>query len=336
MRISEYLSQLIGQAGSCKRHLMPALALAFLALFAVDRSSAQDFYSNVPDVNIVLDTLSAFEPSPIAVEDPVNESGAALFPSDMRTLLDLAEVIRQDLDFSPLCSLILIDSIYMRHMEIAEMNAAAWKRLGARYFVKLSARLEGDSLSVRYHAFISETGREKAAGSFESARKDYRALAHTISDDLMWNFFGETGIFRTRICYVVQKGKVKDLYVADYDGASALRVLSNGSINISPAFTPDGQELLFTSYIEGRPKIHSFNLKTGAKRVIAAYNGLNAAPAVSPDGDRIACVLSKDGNAEIYLLDRRGRIIRRLTRTRAIESAPSFSPDGLEIVFTSD
>lgn len=316
--------------------IQPALLLFVFLLSMARLSSAQDFYSNVPDLTVELDTLSAFEPTPIAIEDPVNETGVALFPSDMQTLLDLAEVIRQDMNFTPLCSLVLIDSTYMRHMGLAEMTSAAWRRLGAHYYVKLSARLEGQTLQVSYQAYTSASGREKARGRFETATKDYRALAHTISDDMMMKIFSEVGIFRTRVCYIVQKDKAKDLYVADYDGASAVRVLSNGTINLSPAFTPDGKEVLFTSYVSGRPKIHSFNLLSGKTRLIAGFKGLNAAPAVSPDGDRIACVLTKDGNAEIYLLDRRGRIIRRLTRTRAIESAPSFSPDGRELVFTSD
>ena len=317
--------------------LLRLAALFIGLLLCLSRpSSAQDFYSNIPDLTVVLDTSRTLEPSPIAIEDPVNETGAALFPSDMQTLLDLAEVIRNDMDFTPLCSLVLIDSIYMRHMGLAEMTSSAWQRLGTRYFVKLNARVKGDTLEIGYIAYVSASGREKARGRFETLKKDYRALAHTISDDMMWKIFSEVGIFRTRICYIVQRDSVKDLYIADYDGASAVRVLSNGSINLSPTFTPDGKEALFTSYVSGYPKIHSFNLKTGKTRVIAGYKGLNAAPTVSPDGDRIACVLTKDGNSEIYLLDRRGRIIRRLTRTRAIENSPSFSPDGREIVFTSD
>ncbi len=307
-----------------------------LLLAATSESQAQDFYSNVPDISVELDTLQGFTPTPIAVEDPTNRSGAALFPSDLQDLLDISEVIRHDLDFTPLCSLIYIDSLFMTHMGLTEMNANAWKRLGADYYVTLSAKLTPTTVSVRYRAMLSSTDSERARGEFEVDRKFYRALAHRISDDIIQKLFTEKGIFQTRICYIVRKGGNKNLYVADYDGASPTQILANGSINLSPTFTPDGNEVLFTSFVDGNPKIYSFGLKTGKTKLIAGFPGLNSAPSVSPDGDRIACVLSKDGNAEIYLLDRRGRIIRRLTRTRAIENAPTFSPDGQEIVFSSD
>lgn len=317
-----------------KRNLL--LAIIALALLSAVESRAQDWWSNVPDLEVTLDTLRAWEPTPIAVEDPVNETGAALYPSDMQVLLDMAEVIRNDLDFSPLCSLIYMDSLFMRHLELTEMTTDAWKRLGAEYFVKLSARLSDKELATSYSVVFTTTNREVARGRFETDRTAFRALAHTIADDIMKNVFAEVGIFQTKICYVTQKASAKDLYVADYDGSNARRVLNNGSINLSPTFTPDGSELLFTSYVDGHPKLYSFNLRSGKTSLFAGFPGLNTAPSVSPDGDRVACVLSKDGNSEIYLLDRRGRIIRRLTRTRAIESSPSFSPDGQEIVFSSD
>lgn len=316
--------------------LILGIVCGALILLAPNRIQAQDFYSNVPDISVELDTLQGFTPTPIAVEDPTNRTGATLYPSDLQDLLDISEVIRNDLDFTPLCSLIYIDSLYMTHMGLTEMNAQAWKRLGADYYVKLSAKLTPKTVSVRYRALLSTTDSERASGEFEVDRKFYRALAHRISDDIIQKLFTEKGIFQTRICYIVKKGASKNLFIADYDGASATQILDNHSINLSPTFTPDGNEVLFTSYVDGNPKIYSFNLKTGKTSLIAGFPGLNAAPSVSPDGDRIACVLTKDGNAEIYLLDRRGRIIRRLTRTRAIENAPTFSPDGREIVFSSD
>ncbi len=326
---------------NCLRRIALTLTLAtgawlVGASFGAQKASAQGFYSNVQDIDVIIDTSQGFTPTPIAVEDPTNRSGAALYPSDLQDLLDISEVIRHDLDFTPLCSLIYIDSLYMTHMGLTEMDAKAWQRLGANYYVTLSAKLTPETVSVRYRAFYAPTDSERASGEFEVDRKFYRALAHRISDDIVEKLFTEKGIFQTRICYIVKKGSAKNLFVADYDGASPTQVLSNGSINLSPAFTPDGKELLFTSFVDGNPKIYSFGLKTGKTKLIAGFPGLNSAPTVSPDGDRIACVLTKDGNAEIYLLDRRGRIIRRLTRTRAIESAPSFSKDGQEIVFSSD
>ncbi len=166
---------------------------------------------------------------------------------------------------------------------------------------------------------------------------DWRSLVHRFADDVVLQFTGEPGVADTRIAFVSREGRNKELYVMDLDGASARALTNDRSIALSPAWSPDGSLILFSTYRDGGPP-HLYVVPAAGGRLyqVSARPGLNTSPAYSPDGRDIACTLSKDGNSEIYLLDARGGNPRRLTDNRAIDTSPSWSPTGREIAFTSD
>jgi TolB protein len=290
----------------------------------------------VTDYSGTLGTKSSFEPTKISVEE-VNYIGANYITgADSVIMRNCAAILRNDLDFSPYFEVVLPDTFFMHHMEMPEMTLQGWKWLGAAYVVKLEAEFPRENLRLRYRLLSADNGREIKKEKFEGNKSDYRTLVHQIANDIVKLLTGDDGIYRCKIVYVRQAGSLKELYLADYDGFDERRLTNNKAINISPAFTPDGENIYFTSFLDENPRIYMLTLKNNNIDLIAGYHGINAAPAVSPDGKSVACVLSKDGNSEIYLLDRKGKIIKRLTDSWAIESSPTWSPDGREIAFTSD
>ena len=61
------------------------------------------------------------------------------------------------------------------------------------------------------------------------------------------------GVARTKIAFVsdrdaTKERRSKEIYIADYDGYNPRRVTVNGSLNILPAWSPDGRQLAYTSY----------------------------------------------------------------------------------------
>ncbi len=290
----------------------------------------------VPDYSGTLDTRSSFEPTKISVEE-VNYIGANYITgADSVIMRNCAAILRNDLDFSPYFEVVLPDTFFMQHMEMPEMTLQGWKWLGSAYVVRLEAEFPRENLRLRYRLMSAVDGKEIKKEKFEGNKSDYRALVHQIANDIVKLLTGDDGIYRCKIAYIRQAGGSKELYLADYDGFEERRLTNNKAINISPAFTPDGEYLYFSSFLDENPKIYMLTLKNNNIDLIAGYHGINAAPAVSPDGKNIAAVLSKDGNSEIYRLDRKGKIIKRLTDSWAIESSPTWSPDGREIAFTSD
>lgn len=283
-----------------------------------------------------LDAKSGVQLTRLAIEDFTAWEGARLLRADSIILVRLAETIRRDLDFSPFYEVIKLDTFYMRHMEMEVMSLLGWSHLGAEYVIKGEGQFTGDDITFKYSLYASKSGIEFGRGTFKSPASNHRRLAHKVANDIIYYLTGEKGIFDTQVCFISKRTGNKEVFLCDYDGANIYQLTGNGSINLSPSFSPDGKKILFTSFMHDNPQLYQYNVNDGKVEQLAAYPGINSAARVSPDDKFIVCALSRDGNAELYLLNRAGRIKRRLTRTAAIESSPCWSPTGNEIAFSSD
>ncbi len=307
------------------------LCIIFVATLCTAAAAPQ-----VRDYHGRLDPKRGYQKVRLAVEDFTAYGDRILLKSDSVVLIRLAEIMRDDLDFSPFYEVIEADSFYMRHMELDAMTVLGWKHLGAQYVIRGEGEFSGDEVTLHYELVSTESGVVFARGKFKSPVKNYRRLAHTTANDIILYLTGDPGIFNTKICFISTRTGNKELYVCDYDGANIYQLTGNGSINLSPSFAPDGRKVLFTSFMDDDPQLYQYDIRDGKIDLLAAYPGINSAARVSPNGDHIACALSRDGNPEIYLLERSGKIQRRLTYSSAIESSPCWSPNGKEIAFTSN
>ena len=310
------------------------LILCFLLLIAVSVFGQSGL--NVHDYSGRLQEKRTFEPTKIAIEESRYVGIEYITANDSVIMRNCGVILQNDLDFSPYFENVPLDTFFMRHMELDRMTLLGWKRLAAQYVIRLEIEFPRNNIRVRYRLYSTESEREIRKERFETAKADYRALVHEMANDIIKALLGDEGIYRTKIVYSKAINDARELFIADFDGHNERQLTNNGSINILPTFSPDGQYVYFTSYMEDEPHIYMLNLKTNSVDLISSQTGLNTAPAVSPDGKTIACVLTKDGNSEIYLLDRKGKIKKRLTYYWSIETAPTWSPDGKEIAFTSD
>lgn len=166
---------------------------------------------------------------------------------------------------------------------------------------------------------------------------EWRRLVHRFADDCVQQITGERGVSETRIAFVVKDGRNKELWVMDADGFDPRPLTNDRSIAQSPAWSPEGSLLLFTSWRGGSgPQVWVMSPENRKPFLVSGRTGLNTSASYSPDGQRIVCTLSLDGNAEVYTLDARGGSARRITNHRAIDTSPAWSPTGRELAFTSD
>lgn len=252
----------------------------------------------------------------------------------------LASVIGNDLTLSGFFSVVAATgSIPANNPAALAQTWSAFAAAGAHAGVHGLVAIRGNRLEaeMRLYDLTSPEHRLIASRKFESSAAQSRRLAHKIADEIVLQFTGEPGVADTKIAYVVGPHGSKEIVVADYDGAATTNVTRNGSINLSPVWSPDSRSIAFTSFVNGYPDLFRlFPFERRPVQTLASFVGINSSPGFSPDGRYLALTLSKDGNPEIYVLTMATGALRRLTRHAGIDTEPTWSPSGQQIAFVSD
>jgi TolB protein len=197
-------------------------------------------------------------------------------------------------------------------------------------------KLADGRFDVRFRLWDVVKGQDLGGQSFAVATSDLRLAAHRVADYIYEKMTGDKGVFSTRIAYVTKATQRYQLWVADADGENAQSALASPEPIISPAWSPDGNQLAYVSFESRKPVVYVHNVSSGKRRLIANFKGSNSAPAWSPDSKTLAVTLSRDGGSQLFLLNASGGDPRRLLQSSSIDTEPVFSPDGQTIYFVSD
>lgn len=211
-----------------------------------------------------------------------------------------------------------------------------WMAAGFDLLVRSEYSVKGDNLTIEFRLFDVLNRKMMTSKRYLGSVKELRRFAHSFSDEILLAVTGEKGCFTTKIAYVYKQARNKEIAIMDWDGYNPLPLTKNGSINLNPDFSPDGREIVFTSYKRGNPDLYKRPLSINSEILLSNRRGLNITGSWSPDGTRIALALSKDGNAQIYTIGRDGGNPKRLTVGSSLEVSPVWSPDGAQIAFVSD
>jgi TolB protein len=252
----------------------------------------------------------------------------------------VAAITGSDLTFSGLFSVVAATGAIPANNPAA--LAQSWKEFaaaGAHAALHGLLTLRPDRLDgeMRLYDLTTPEHRLITTKKFDVPSAQGRRLAHKIADEVVLQFTGEAGVADTKIAFVSGPRGAKEIVIADYDGASPTPLTRNGSINLTPVWSPDARSLAYTSYKQGYPDLYrAFPFERRPEQTLAAFVGINTAPAFSPDGKSLAMTLSKDGNPEIYVLTLATGTMRRLTRHAGIDTEPTWAPTGRQVAFISD
>lgn len=252
----------------------------------------------------------------------------------------LAETLRADFGASSLFE-VLDPKGYLEDPQRAPLQPEAssfetWKTVGAEALVKGRVDRDRDSLVVELRAYDVFRRSQLLGKRYTAAASESRTVAHMFANAVLEELTGTPGPFGTRIAYVVQQGKSKELALVEMDGSNAKRLTKAGSLSINPSWSRDGKYLYYTSYMMGGADLFLLDLASWKTWVVSRTPGINMSGRDSPDGKELLLTLSKDGNPEIYRMDKATRGFTRLTQNRSIDVAPTWSPDGKRIAFVSD
>ena len=129
-----------------------------------------------------------------------------------------------------------------------------------------------------------------------------------------------------------------DIAVGSVLGGSLQRITSSPANDYHPAWSPDGQTIVFVSERDGTPYIYLMDADGNNQGRLTKGNKPELEPAWSPDGQKIAFVLSESTTlTNIYIVNADGTDLHSLTKkTAGYNENPVWSPDGTMLAFWSD
>ena len=284
-------------------------------------------------------TQGTIKPTPIAITN--------LYTDDINSEKigkNISNVISDNLERSGLFIPLDQKSFIQNNKSLSEQpRFEDWKVIKAQHLVAGKISVLNGKISVEFRLYDVFQQKQLVGKKYETNEKNWRRVAHIISDSVFQNITGEGGYFDTRIVYVAETGpkenKQKRLAIMDQDQSNH-RFLTDGSyLVLTPRFSPNSQRITYMSYINrNNPRVYILDIETGKQEIVGEFPGMTFAPRFSPDGNQIVMSYTDPeiGNSEIYLLNLNTRISERLTNNSSIDVSASFSPDGNKIVFNSD
>ncbi len=265
---------------------------------------------------------------------------------------DLAAIVEADLSRSGRFSVLPRNRMPSNPSSSQELSFTDWRATGVEYLVIGSVTQTAQGLVVNFELIdYLERQRLLKSSPTSSGGGDYccryrispqqlRQTGHTIANRVYEQLIGVQGVFDTQFAYINAVGTGKQrrfaLDLADIDGENIIRVLEISRPLLSPAWSPDGQQLAYVSFeFPGRTAIIVQNLATAERRKLISIEGINGAPAWSPDGRRLALSLSHRGSPDIYVVNVASGQMSQLTNENSIETEAAWL-DNSNIVFTSN
>ncbi len=305
-----------------------ALAALFCLGWTVDAGA-----QGSPRVHIDV-TQPSFARIPIAIPDFKYETA-----EQTQLAREMGEALASDLDYSgifnPLDPKGFLEDPQTMGMSAGEIKFPDWKRIGADFLVRAGYQVQGGSIKLEARLFDVVGGRMVLGKVYEGDSRSWRTMVHRFADEILFALTGERGVFDSKIAFVQVQGKIKEIYLVDFDGSNPVQVTRDQNLNLSPAWSSDGTQLAYVSYKSAGTKIFGVSLMDGTHRLLSGHPGLNIAPAWRPGSRDLAVTLSKDGNPDIYLVGPSGELIQKLVQSWAINVSPSWSPDGRRLAFVS-
>ncbi|MFZ1755269.1 MAG: hypothetical protein WBO46_10565 [Caldilineaceae bacterium] len=132
-----------------------------------------------------------------------------------------------------------------------------------------------------------------------------------------------------------------DICTSRLGGAGWANLTNIRTREVSPQWSPDGQQIMFLSDAAGISNIWLMNPDGSERRNLSGMTlgtdlVVESNASWSPDGKSILFETIRDENLEIYTVSPEGTDLKNLTNNPAADMNPVWSPDGSMVAFQSD
>src|SRR5256885_7186355 len=120
------------------------------------------------------------------------------------------------------------------------------------------------------------------------------------------------------------------------NGPVGLAYQFSHSVNDSPSFSPDGNEMVFISVVAGKEQLFRMGLDGTRQVQLTRDDADHEDPAWSPDGKHIAFVWMANGMEQIQIMNADGSGVEPLTPSDVKTIHPNWAPDGKSLAYCTD
>lgn len=312
---------------------MPSIADASL-LVNIDNPNFRQVVAANPQF-FVDSTIKSSEVKKFAIDGPRRLSDLLSFSGLFKVMDDnLFQSLRNSISNSYKAS---ASSDWLQNItEISGAEWSSWRALGVESLTLATLRQEGEILNLVIKTFDVKTGKEVVAKKFTSV-KNFEETIRQYADFLLEAYTGKSGIYQAKIAFVGRKTakSEKQIYIADFDGSNMKQITRGNLPHVSPAWSPDGRYLAYTSWVGGSPEIYIYDTKSNRVQRLTNYKGLDSGANWAPNGKLIAFSGSRGGNTDLFIIEPTGARRRLFIEGSGLDVDPKFSPDGQYLAFVS-
>ena len=245
----------------------------------------------------------------------------------------ISAIIRADLERSG--QFRAVDAAGAAMDETTRPDMSSWRQRGADSLAGGSVSPLADGRwDVRFRLWDVVRDADLGGQGYVVPKADLRLAAHKSADYIYEKLTGDKGVFSTRIAYVTQNGKRYTLWVADADGENAQPALSSPESIISPRWSPDGRQILYSMAVGGNTDIYRVSADGGTPVRLTSTPGIDVGGSFSPDGKKIVFESDRSGGQQVYTMNIDGSNQQRISFGGGRAATPEWSPRGDLIAFT--
>jgi TolB protein len=226
-------------------------------------------------------------------------------------------------------------------IELGTFRFRPWNQIRANGLIKMAIRQDNQNLRLQFRFYDVDAAQLAVRVDLSIAPKNYRWIIHQLCDRIYQYLTRNKGIFTSKIAYVQRNpsGKGKDIWIADFDGSQRKLVVRNGHLNLMPSWSPDGNSLVFMSFMDGQAYLYRLHLPSARIQRLTFQSGTYSGPVFSTDGKSIAFSMTDEKSrtdSNIYIMQANGSNMRKLTSSWGIDVSPTWSVDSSMLAFVSE